>query len=232
MQANSGHGERHAMTPRLHLCGTGALLMDVAEGPFDLQAQQRLWTLGARGGALERLPGVRQVVLGVNNVLVTFDALVVEPQALGAAVVQAWGEATPRTDAGRLMEVPVAYDTHAGSELEAIAARLQLEVDEVIRLHTSVEYHVAAVGSVPGFPYLVGMSPRLAVPRLQVPRARAPRGSVAIGGAQTGILPMDMPTGWNVIGRTQLALFDPFRDPPALLAPGDRVRFTAAGGST
>ena len=219
------------MTPRLHLCGTGALLMDVADGPFDLQAQQRLWSLVARGGALERLPGVRNVVLGVNNVLVLFDALTVEPQALGEAVVEAWSEAGPRTEPGRLMEVPVAYDTEAGSELGAIAGRLQLEVDEVIRLHTSVEYHVACVGSVPGFPYLVGMPPQLAVPRLQVPRARAPGGSVAIGGAQAGILPMDMPTGWNVIGRTDLALFDPFRDPPALLAPGDRVRFTVAGSS-
>lgn len=217
------------MTPRLHLCGTGALLMDVSDGAFDLETQKRLWSLAARGGALERLAGVRNVVLGVNNVLVTFDALAVDPQVLGEEVRAAWREAEPRGKAGRLLEVPVAYDTAAGSELEAIARQLRLGVDEVIRLHTSVEYHVACIGSVPGFAYLVGMPARLAVPRLQTPRARVPRGSVAIGGAQTGILPMDMPSGWNVIGRTELDMFDPFRAQPSLLAPGDRIRFTVQG---
>lgn len=218
------------MKPRFHLCGTGALLMDVATGPFALQAQKRLWSLGARGGALERLAGVGSVVLGVNNVLVTFDALAVHPQELAGRIEAAWDAAQPSDGTGRLLEVPVAYDTAAGSELESIARHLQLEVEEVIRLHTSVDYHVACIGSVPGFPYLVGMTERLAVPRLQTPRARVPKGSVAIGGAQTGIIPMDMPSGWHVLGKTGLELFDPFRAEPSLLAAGDRVRFVAQGG--
>jgi 5-oxoprolinase (ATP-hydrolysing) subunit B len=166
-------------------------------------------------------------VLGVNNVLVTFDALAVQRSDLQAAMAQAWEAAQPAADPGRLLEIPVAYDTAPGSELEDIAHRLHLAVAEVIRLHTSVEYRVACIGSVPGFPYLVGLPPELALPRLQTPRARVPKGSVAIGGPQSGIMPMDMPSGWNVLGRTELALFDPLRAQPSLLAPGDRVRFTA-----
>ena len=215
--------------PEFHLCGTGALLMDVSPGPFDLRAQQRLWAIGARDGALRQLPAVRNVVLGVNNVLVVFDALRADLQELEQAIASAWNAAQPVEGTGRVIEVPVEYDTAAGSELQDIARRLRMDVGEFVRLHASADYHVAAVGSVPGFPYLVGMPPQIAVPRLQTPRARAPRGSVAIGGAQTGILTMDMPTGWNLIGRTDLDLFDPHRAEPCLLAPGDRVRFVARG---
>jgi KipI family sensor histidine kinase inhibitor len=215
--------------PKFHLCGTGALLMDVASGTFDLGTQKRLWALGAPGGALRQLPGVRNVVLGVNNVLVAFDALRVDLQALEEAIASAWSEAEPVEGTGRSIEVPVTYHTACGSELEAIAGRLKLDIEEFIRLHASVDYHVAAIGSVPGFPYLVGLPPQLAVPRLQTPRARAPRGSVAIGGAQAGILPMDMPTGWNLIGHTDLPLFDAHRAQPCLFAPGDRVRFVPRG---
>ena len=83
------------------------------------------------------------------------------------------------------------------------------------------------LGFSPGFPYLLGLDPRLAMPRLDTPRTRVPAGSVGIGGAQTGIYPHAGPGGWRIIGRTTLALFDPLHDPPTLLASGDRVRFVA-----
>lgn len=218
------------MKPRFHLCGTGALLMDVSEGPFDLKTQKHLWSLATRGGALEGLPGVRSVVLGVNNVLVTFDALRVHPQALRDAMGNAWQTSEAADEMGQLLEIPVVYDTAPGSELEDIARKLRLTVDDVIRLHTSVDYHVACIGSVPGFAYLVGLPARLAVPRLQTPRARVPKGSVAIGGSQTGVIPMDMPSGWHLLGATVLDMFDPLRTQPCLLSAGDRIRFTAEGG--
>jgi KipI family sensor histidine kinase inhibitor len=85
------------------------------------------------------------------------------------------------------------------------------------------------LGFAPGFPYLLGMDPRLAMPRLPTPRARVAAGSVGIGGAQTGIYPRSGPGGWRLIGRTTMTLFDAAREPPATLAPGDRVRFVAAG---
>jgi 5-oxoprolinase (ATP-hydrolysing) subunit B len=218
--------------PNFHLCGTGAVLMDVSEGPFSLEAQQHLWSLGAADGPLQRLPGVRNVVLGVNNVLVTFDALQVHPQQLGEAMAAAWQESQPGAGTGRRFEVEVAYDLSAGSELHDIARHVGLDAAEVVRLHTSVEYHVACIGSVPGFAYMVGLPPQLATPRLDTPRARIPKGAVAIGGPQTAVIPMDMPSGWRVLGHTELDLFDPFRPEPALLAPGDRIRFSAAGGGS
>jgi KipI family sensor histidine kinase inhibitor len=219
------------MKPRIHPCGEAGLLMDVSHGSFDLQAQRRLWSAAADGGALRRLPGARDVVLGVNNVLVTFDPLQVPPGQVADALLRAWELCTPGDDQGRCVEVPVVYDTSSGSELEGIARHGGLDVREVIRLHTSVEYHVACIGSVPGFAYLVGLPPELAMPRHGSPRARIPKGTVAIGGSQTGIIPMDMPSGWHALGMTALDMFDPVRCEPCLLRAGDRVRFTAQAAS-
>ena len=218
--------------PRFSACGAGALLMDVSDGPFDLRTQQHLWFMAADGGPLEGLRGVRNVVLGVNSVLVAFDPIGADLPELEESLGQAWRKSRPREGTGRVLEVPVAYDTSPGSELEGIARHVRIGIDEVIRLHTSQEYHVACIGSVPGFAYLVGLPARLAVPRRQTPRARVPKGSVAIGGAQTGVIPMDMPSGWHMMGMTELDMFDPMRPEPCLLAPGDRIRFVARGAGS
>jgi KipI family sensor histidine kinase inhibitor len=216
------------MKPRIHACGEGALLLDVSHGAFDLVVQKRLWSATAAGGTLRRVAGAQDVVLGVNNVLVTFDPLRVEPEQLAQGVQQAWEQAEPGDEAGRALEVPVVYDRASGSELEGLARHAGLSVDEVIRLHTASDYHVACIGAVPGFVYLVGLAPALAMPRHSTPQARVPKGSVVIGGAQTGIIPMDMPSGWRALGMTRLDMFDPLRAEPCLLRPSDRVRFTAA----
>ena len=97
----------------------------------------------------------------------------------------------------------------------------------MIARHSAPTYTVATIGFAPGFPYLSGLDPALALPRLATPRLRVPAGSVAIGGAQTGVYPRESPGGWRLIGRTPLRLFDPLRMPPSTLAPGDRVRFVA-----
>jgi KipI family sensor histidine kinase inhibitor len=106
-----------------------------------------------------------------------------------------------------------------------VARHAGLEPARVVELHAAVEYRVYFLGFSPGFPYLGGMPEALATPRLATPRKRVPTGSVAIGGAQTGIYPMESPGGWRLIGRTSLPLFDTTKDPPALLRIGDRVRF-------
>jgi inhibitor of KinA len=130
--------------------------------------------------------------------------------------------------ADRLIEIPVQYGNDDGPDLAALATHAGLGEDEVIARHCAVEYRVAMLGFSPGFPYLLGLDPRLAMARLDTPRTRVPAGSVGIGGAQTGIYPQAGPGGWRIIGRTTLTLFDPLHDPPTLLAPGDRVRFVAA----
>ena len=129
---------------------------------------------------------------------------------------------------GRSVEIPVCYGGEHGPDLATLATHAGLGEDDVIARHCAVEYRVAMLGFSPGFPYLLGLDPSLAMPRLDTPRTRVPAGSIGIGGAQTGIYPQSGPGGWRIIGRTTLALFDPLHDPPTLLAPGDRVRFVVA----
>jgi KipI family sensor histidine kinase inhibitor len=127
--------------------------------------------------------------------------------------------------AGDLVEIPVRYD---GEDLDEVARLTGLDAAEVVRRHTAPEYTVAFLGFSPGFPYLVGLDPALRVPRRDTPRTSIPAGSVGLAGDQTGIYPSASPGGWRLIGRTEATLFDPARDPPALLAPGGRLRFTVA----
>jgi KipI family sensor histidine kinase inhibitor len=126
-----------------------------------------------------------------------------------------------------LVEIPVCYGGDFGPDLADIARHAKLDVAEAIARHAAREYRVAMLGFAPGFPYLLGLDPALHAPRRANPRTRVPAGSVAIGGAQTGIYPRELPGGWQIIGRTPLALFDAGRESPALLAPGQRVRFRA-----
>jgi KipI family sensor histidine kinase inhibitor len=127
--------------------------------------------------------------------------------------------------AGDPVEIPVSYD---GEDLDEVAGLTGLDAGEVVRRHTAPEYTVAFLGFSPGFPYLVGLDPALRVPRRDTPRTSIPAGSVGLAGDQTGIYPSASPGGWRLIGRTEVCLFDPGRDPPALLAPGGRLRFTVA----
>ena len=120
--------------------------------------------------------------------------------------------------------IPVRYD---GPDLDEVAARLGLSSDEVIRRHTATTYRVYLLGFVPGFAFLGLLDPALELPRRSSPRLKVPAGSVAIAGRQTAVYPLDTPGGWHLLGRTDLALFDPQRDPPALLGVGDTVRFEA-----
>ena len=118
--------------------------------------------------------------------------------------------------------IPVRYD---GVDLESVAAATRLTADEVIEVHSSRTYTVDLLGFVPGWAYLSELDPRLHIPRRPQPRPRVAGGSVAIAATQTGVYPLDTPGGWHIIGKTDIALFDPSRNPPALLKAGDTVRF-------
>lgn len=127
----------------------------------------------------------------------------------------------------RTIDIPVCYGEDYGPDLEDVAAYHRVSKEEIVHLHTSQIYPVYMIGFAPGFPYLGGLDDQLATPRKSVPRTRIPVGSVGIGGAQTGIYPFETPGGWNLIGRTPLALFRPESDPPSLLKVGDQVRFVS-----
>jgi KipI family sensor histidine kinase inhibitor len=202
---------------RLRPAGERGLLIEVD----DLETVHRLHA------ALRALdpPGVVELVPAYRTLLVVAD-----PERAGAldelAAALPGLELPPTGEvAGDLVEIPVRYD---GEDLAEVAGLTGLDAEEVVRRHTAPEYTVAFLGFSPGFPYLVGLDPALEVPRRDTPRTSIPAGSVGLAGDQTGIYPSASPGGWRLIGRTEVRLFDPDRDPPALLAPGGRLRFTVA----
>lgn len=132
-----------------------------------------------------------------------------------------------RSAPAKTLDVGVCFDRAFGLDLPEVAAQAELPEAEVIRLYCQGKYQVACIGFTPGFPFLIGLPAALATPRRASPRKSVPAGSVAIGGPQTGIYPISSPGGWNIIGRTSVQLFDRNASPPALLQPGDEVRFHA-----
>jgi inhibitor of KinA len=125
----------------------------------------------------------------------------------------------------RIIELPVCYGGEFGVDLEFVARHTRLAPEQVIELHSGVNYVVEMIGFAPGFPYLSGLPPQLSTPRRATPRLAVASGSVGIGGAQTGVYSIDSPGGWQLIGRTPVALFRPQLPQPSLLRVGNRVRF-------
>ena len=186
--------------------GDRALLAEVAGAAQALSLA--LWARG-RISADDIVPAACTVL---------FDGC--SPAAVAEQLVS-W-EPGDEAGSGELVEIRLSYD---GPDLDAIAEKLGLAVDELVDAHTSTEHVVAFCGFAPGFSYLTG-SP-WQVPRLSTPRARVEPGSVGLAGPFTGIYPTASPGGWRIIGRTDAALWDATREEPALLPPGTRVRFVS-----
>ena len=189
----------------------------------DVHRRVRAATADLAGGLP---PGVTEIVPAYTTIAVWYDPLVRAQDDLAAELVARTSAAPDVTDGKDVREwtVPVRYD---GPDLAEVADRTGLSALEVIARHTSRSYEVYLLGFVPGFAFLGELDPLLVLPRRSPPRQRVPAGSVAIAGAQTAIYPLDTPGGWHLLGRTDLTLFDPMRDPPALFRVGDRVRFEA-----
>jgi KipI family sensor histidine kinase inhibitor len=209
--------------PRIHPLGDAALVCEAAP-PATLDCQRRIWALAERA---RLMPHVVEVVPGMNNLTIVFDPLEADYEALAAQLESGWDAAEAADMDSAEIEIPVRYGGADGPDLAALAEHTGLSVDEVVKRHTQAEYIVFFLGFQPGFAYLGGLDPALAMPRRAEPRLEVPAGSVGIGGVQTGIYPAASPGGWQLLGRTELTLFDPARNPPTLMQPGDRVRFTA-----
>jgi KipI family sensor histidine kinase inhibitor len=207
---------------RLLPAGEHALLVEVADtaAALALHAQARRH----RCRALDIVPGARTVLFdGVDDVAAL--AAEVTTWTLGSER-QAGAEpekAQPPALAGPL-EVPTVYD---GPDLDEVAQRWRVSRADVASTHSAHTYTVAFCGFLPGFAYCVGLPQRLAVPRRSTPRSAVPAGSVALADAFTGVYPRASPGGWQLIGHTDLGLWDAAKEPPALLSPGIAVRFVA-----
>jgi inhibitor of KinA len=210
--------------PRIEWVGDRALLVRAGKGiSRECQADvSRLFLLLAS----QLADRVQSIHPAYDSVLVTFDAAVTGPEEMTELVrALIGGKEMVALPEPRTVEIPVCYEREMAPDLGDIAALNGISVEDVVRLHTGVDYLVYFLGFSPGFPYLGELPDALATPRLKTPRLRVPAGSVAIGGSQTGIYPVDSPGGWRLIGRTPIPLFSPEKDPPTLLQMGDRVRF-------
>lgn len=167
--------------------------------------------------------GVGVPVPGARTLLVPFRPSAITARAL-AAELRARPLERRTTASARTVEIPVLYD---GADLAEAAALLGWSTDELVRRHTTAAWTVGFVGFAPGFAYLTSDDPELVVPRRASPRTRVPAGSVALAGPYSGVYPRESPGGWQLVGRTDAPVWDVTRERPALLLPGDEVRFVA-----
>jgi 5-oxoprolinase (ATP-hydrolysing) subunit B len=171
------------------------------------------------------LPEVEDVVTAYLSLGVFYDSGKASYSDVAARVLDVCERVSierPTPEMSRTHEIPVTYD---GPDLDEVATSLRLTTEDVIGRHLGRTYSVDLIGFVPGWAYLSELDPALHLPRRAQPRLRVPAGSVAIAGAQTGVYPLVTPGGWHIIGHTDTVMFDPTRDPPAILRPGDNVRF-------
>ncbi len=195
--------------------GQRALLVE-CDGPDAVAATYRfLRDRAAEVGAEEVVPAARTVLLdGLADPIRT------------AALIGSWeAPPFPAEPDGELVEIPTTYD---GQDLDEVARQWATTTAEVVRIHQETLFRVAFCGFAPGFAYCTGLPGGLGVARRAEPRPRVPAGSVGLAGEYTGVYPTSSPGGWQLIGRTAVALWVPDRDRPALLAPGDQVRFVDA----
>lgn len=220
---------------RIQPLGDSAIVLDFSDESSD--ADELLRRALAAAEALERaeIPGVIEVTSAYRSVglfldlkrLASVSAGMPLPDILTTRITMALKNAPRSKRRTGELDIPVCYDEEFAFDLPRVAEHAAIAASEVITLHTSATYKVACIGFMPGFPFLMGLPAKLHLPRLATPRTRVPAGSVAIAIGQAGIYPVESPGGWNIIGRTPLRVFNANKNPPALLQPGDRIRFRA-----
>ena len=220
---------------RLFPLGDAAVVLEFGSS-IDAATHGAIAAFAAR---LARQPfvGMRELVPAFTTLTVYYDPWLAsehgryaEPYERVAAQLQELVADTPAAaaaEAADVVEIPVCYGGAFGPDLAFVAQHAELSSDEVIALHTVPNYLVHMIGFAPGFPYLGGLDARLATPRRPQPRPLVPAGAVGIAGPQTGIYSLPTPGGWQLIGRTPLALFNPTWATPSRLRAGQRLRFVA-----
>ena len=208
---------------RFPACGDAAFTVELGTRPNLLLTR----SLAALHDALRRAspPGFVESVPGLTSLTVLFDPDVTTRAQLEQDVQRCLMQSSGLTARAREWHLPVCYSGEYAPDLAEVASACGLSATEVVATHTSRAYVVYLLGFSPGFPYLGDVDERIALPRRTVPRPRVPAGSVAIATQYTAVYPQETPGGWHIIGRTPARFFDIAATPPALLAPGDTVRF-------
>ncbi|BCJ86235.1 5-oxoprolinase subunit PxpB [Effusibacillus dendaii] len=211
---------------RLTALGDSAVIVSFGN-VIDLTTQRKVRSL-AEWLDLRPLPGMVEYIPAFTTLTVFYDPLAIDFSSVCEELEQMMEELPNATkESPRIVEIPVCYGGEFGPDLDFVAEHNGLTTEDVIEIHTNGEYLVYMIGFAPGFPYLGGMSQKIAAPRRSAPRLSIPAGSVGIAGSQTGVYPIGTPGGWQLIGRTPLALFRPADDSPSLLQAGDVVHFRA-----
>ena len=203
---------------RFYPVGAGAVLVELDDQDAVLALHAEIGRRRAAGWA----PSLADVVPAARTILLdgVADRAAVERELRG------WDVAPAAAPDGPGVEIACRYD---GEDLPEVARAWRVSEREAARIHAGTRFRVAFCGFAPGFAYLTGLGQRHAVPRRPTPRTAVPAGSVALADTYTGVYPRSSPGGWQIIGRTDADLWDPGRDPPALLAPGTQVRFVDVG---
>jgi KipI family sensor histidine kinase inhibitor len=212
--------------PRLVPAGDSAILIELGS-EIDPDINTQVFALADSVEAAE-IAAVVELIPTYRSLLVSYDPTISKYDEMRdrldsfvtelEAIVEAAGES-------RIVELPVVYGGEDGPDLESVAEHADLSVQEVIDIHSGVDYRVYMIGFAPGFPYLGGLDQRIVTPRLKTPRISVPAGSVGIAESQTGVYPNASPGGWQLIGRTASVLFDVTKSSPSLITPGSKVRF-------
>ena len=217
--------------PRTVPLGDAAVLVDFSD-TLDLSVNARIQQL-AEAIRRRRVAWIGDVVPALGSLALHFDParydLAIPPLEAAAALVKdCLARRLPDlADLARTVDVPVCYDAALGPDLAEVAERCKMTIEETVRRHCASPHRVLMVGFAPGHPYIGGLDEKLSVPRRATPRPIVIAGSIAIANTQSVVYPFTISGGWNILGRTPLRIFDPGREPPALMAPGDRVQFRA-----
>ncbi len=215
--------------PRLIPMGDRALVIEFGDR-LDPELSSRI-AAAAQHLRASPPPGVLDIVPAYTTLALHYDPAVVgagaTPYEALIEQIEAWlhAQADAELTPGHLVEIPVCYGSGLGEDLEEVARQHGLTPEEVATIHASTDYRVYLLGFVPGFAFLGNLDSRIATPRRDAPRPHVPAGSVAIGGNQTGVYPLETPGGWHLIGRTPVKMFTPETQPPCLIGAGDTVRF-------
>ncbi len=212
------------LEPKIRPAGDRALLVEFGE-EISPALNREVHAFVRRAGIC-RIAGIGELIPSYSSVLIYYDSL-----DLSFSDTASWakeflkGSPSESELAGTVKEVPVLYGGESGPDLSFVAGHNGIPVEEVIRLHSGQTYLVYVVGFSPGFAAMGSVPEKIQAPRLPAPRTKVPAGSVGIGGKQTGIYAVESPGGWQLIGRTALALFDLGENPPSFFQPGDYARF-------